>query len=73
MKRIIYRKENGQLCVITAANNAEIKQVGTKDVPAGLDFWIVDALSIPPDRTMRDAWDIDLKKAGPCDGVGGSN
>lgn len=32
--------------------------VAAKDVPAGVDYQIVDVSDIPSDRTFRDAWEI---------------
>jgi hypothetical protein len=32
--------------------------IAAKDVPAGLQYFIVDASEIPTDRTFRNAWEI---------------
>lgn len=35
-------------------------------------YWIVDASQIPPDRTFRDAWEVD-ESLGDPDGFGGTS
>ena len=42
--------------------------VGRKDVPPGVQFWIVHAADIPSDRSDRDAWELDIAR--PSDGQG---
>lgn len=34
-----------------------VEQIAQKDVPAGLPYTIVDASTIPTDKTFRDAWE----------------
>ena len=58
-QRIIYPTENGGVAVIIPAPECSlsIEQIAAKDVPAGIQFKIVDAADIPEDRTFRDAWE----------------
>lgn len=49
-----------------------VEEVGLKDVPAGLPFWIVDTSTIPEDRTFRDAWELDEDSLGEPTGFGGA-
>jgi hypothetical protein len=39
-------------------------------VPAGKEYWIVDASDIPEDRTFRNAWELD-SSMGTAHGIGG--
>jgi hypothetical protein len=60
-KRIIYKTDNNDVAVIVPApeylNTHTIEQVAAKDVPAGVEYKIVDVSEIPSDRTFRDAWE----------------
>lgn len=58
-KRIIYPTPEGGVAIIVPATNCgmTIEQIAAKDVPAGVDFRIVDASDIPTDRTFRNAWE----------------
>lgn len=71
-KRIIYQTEDGGVAVVTPTSEAlehfTITEIADKDVPAGLPYKIVDDVSIPTDRTFRDAWEIDVTTL--TDGVG---
>lgn len=55
-----------------ADNQLSVLQIGQKDVPAGIPFWIVDASDVPADRTFRDAWELDEAAMGVPDGYGGT-
>ena len=33
-----------------------IEEIAAKDVPAGTSYQIVDASTVPTDRSFRDAW-----------------
>jgi hypothetical protein len=35
-----------------------VEQIAAKDVPAGVPFRIVEADTIPTDRTFRNAWEF---------------
>jgi hypothetical protein len=67
MNRIIYQTESGGVAVIIPAESVE---AALKDVPAGVDYEIIEEGSLPTDRFFRNAWvkgtgkvDIDLPKA----------
>jgi hypothetical protein len=57
--RIIFRKEDGGVAVIIPVPDCglTIEQVAAKDVPAGAPHRIVEADTIPSDRTFRAAWE----------------
>lgn len=63
-KVIIYKQDNGTVAIIRPTEEAlatmTIEQIAAKDVPAGKTFSIVDAASIPTDRTFRNALKYDL-------------
>ena len=56
--RIIYPTDDGVAIIIPAAEcGLTIEEIAAKDVPAGTPFKIVDADTIPSDRTFRNAWE----------------
>jgi hypothetical protein len=61
MQRIIYKTENGGVAVVIPTSEwleaHTIEELAEKDVPAGVEFKIVDIADIPSDRTFRDAWE----------------
>jgi hypothetical protein len=68
-KRIIYQSDIGGGAVIIPCDcGMTIEQIAVKDVPAGKPFKIVDASTIPTDRSERDAWTVD--EADLTDGIG---
>jgi hypothetical protein len=71
-QRIIYQPPGLPVAVIIPCNcGLTLEQIGTKDVPQGLPFWIVPTSSIPSDRDMRNAWAIDTSSIGEPSGRGG--
>ena len=66
--RIIYQTEEG-LAVIVPSGKLAIEEVARKDVPAGVDYWIVEDNEVPSDRTFRNAWELD-ENIGEPDGQG---
>lgn len=60
-KRIIYTTEAGGVAVVIPAPQAlesmSLEEIAAKDVPQGVPFEIVDAASIPTDRTFRNGWE----------------
>ena len=58
--RIIFENDEGGVSIIVPSPSAglTIEQIAKKDVPAGKEYWIVDASDIPSDRTFRNAWSI---------------
>lgn len=59
-KRIIYPTPEGGVAIIVPAPDCglTIEEIARKDVPAGVDFRIVDASEIPEDRAFRNAWEF---------------
>lgn len=57
--RIIYRLTDNSVAIIIPAPDCglTIEQIAAKDVPAGVPFRIVEADTIPADRTFRNAWE----------------
>jgi len=70
--RIIYQNDAGGVAVLIPTSEAlaeyGIDAIAKKDVPAGKPYKIVDASTIPTDRTFRAAWEVDV--ATLTDGVG---
>lgn len=60
--RIIYENEDKSIVILIPTEEAvsicTIEDIAEKDVPTGLPYWIVDASTIPSDRTFRGAWEI---------------
>lgn len=69
--RIVFQLD-GQPVSIMEPCEAQLttKQVGIKDVPPGVPFWIIDHKDIPSDRQFRDAWDLDFVAMGEPAGYG---
>lgn len=66
--RIIYKTENG-VSIIIPTGEIDIAEVARKDVPVGVDYWIVEDSDIPTDRTFRNAWELG-DSLGAADGQG---
>ena len=72
-KRIVYQLTGQPVAIVIPCQcGLTIEQIGQKDVPPGVHFWIVDAASIPADRTFRDAWELDTADMGEPSGIGGT-
>ena len=69
-KRIIYKASDGTVIIIVPADNIDmtVEEIAKKDVPTGLKYKIVDVSEISPDRTFRNAWDINESEL--TDGTG---
>jgi hypothetical protein len=67
--RIIYQTEEG-LAVIVPTGELDINEVARKDVPADVNYWIVEDSEVPSDRTFRDAWELNPTDLGTPDGQG---
>ena len=67
--KIIYQTEEG-LAVVVPTGELDINEVARKDVPAGVDYWIVEDNEVPSDRTFRDAWELNVSDLGTPDGQG---
>lgn len=64
---IVFEYEGGAAVMAVATDiGLTILQIGQKDVPAGLPFWIVDA------STITDDYVIDPEVLGEPDGYGGT-
>ena len=63
-QRIIFSTEDGGVAVLipTAEYLAghTIEELAQKDVPAGVEYKIVDVSEIPSDRTFRNAWEYQV-------------
>ena len=57
--RIIYPTPDGGVAIIVPSPDCglTIEQIAAKDVPAGVEYKIVDVADIPEDRTFRNAWE----------------
>lgn len=57
--RIIYPTPDGGVAIIIPAPDCglTIEQIAAKDVPAGVEYKIIDADEVPTDRTFRNAWE----------------
>ncbi len=63
MKRIIYKVEEGVAIIVPSPNwTGTMEELASKDVPSGVEYYIVDASSIPTDRKYRNAWELVNKK-----------
>ena len=67
--KIIYQTEEG-LAVVVPTGELDINEVARKDVPAGVDYWIVEDSEVPSDRTFRNAWEANATDLGTPDGQG---
>jgi hypothetical protein len=58
--RIIYPTPEGGVAIIIPAPDCglTVEEIAAKDVPAGVPFRIVEADTIPEDRTFRNAWEF---------------
>lgn len=58
--RIIYPTPEGGVAIIIPTPDCGLtaEQIAAKDVPAGVPFRIVEADTIPTDRTFRNAWEF---------------
>lgn len=57
-QRIIYENNFGGVSIITPCEGIHIEEIISKDIPLNSNYIIVNADSIPTDRTFRDAWEI---------------
>ena len=57
--KIIFRNPDNSVCVITPSPKCDltIEEIAAKDVPAGLEYKIVEDSEVPSDRTFRNAWE----------------
>ena len=59
-KRIVYQTADGSVAVVSPAPDCglTIEEIAAKDVPSGTPFKIVNAASLPKDRSFRGAWTL---------------
>lgn len=70
-KRIVYQLPEQPVSIIIPCEcGLTIQDIGIKDVPNGVPFWIVPMDSIPTDCAFRDAWELDYDALGEPTGVG---
>jgi len=67
--KIIYQTDDG-LSVIIPTGEISVAETARKDVPVGVDYWIVEDSEVPSDRTFRDAWEANATDLGTPDGQG---
>jgi len=58
-KRIIYPTPEGGVAIIVPAPECglSIEQIAAKDVPAGVEYKIIDTADVPTERAWRNAWE----------------
>ena len=58
-QRIIYPTPEGGVAIIVPASECglSIEEIAAKDVPAGVEYKIIDVSEVPTDRTFRNAWE----------------
>lgn len=68
---IIYEEVDGKMSITVPLDNSiPVIEIGRKDVPPGVDFWIINESDIPTDHTFRDAWELDRDALGAPHGQG---
>lgn len=71
-KKIIYKNDQGGVAIFHPSPEAVAKygleKIAGAVVPSGKPYKIIDAVDLPADRSMRDAWTVD--EADLTDGVG---
>lgn len=55
-QRIIYQNAEGGVSVIIPTGEIPIEDVIAKDLPAGVEYSVVDVSDLPSDRYFREAW-----------------
>ncbi len=67
MKLIVYTQSNNQVAVlIPCTTELTLLEIGIKDVPKDIPFWIVDQSELP--TTPQETWK--LENMGQPDGIG---
>lgn len=69
---IIFEMDSG-VCALTQGidNGLTLLETGQRDVPAGIQFWIVDPSELPMDEPTE-VWELDAESLGGPDGIGGT-
>lgn len=72
-RRIVYQIPGEPVASMTPCEcGLTIEQIGVKDVPDGVSFWIVDESIIPLDPDERLEWKLPAEQLGSPSGVGGT-
>lgn len=60
-------------CTMTpgVGNGLTLLETGQRDIPAGVQFWIVDQAELPTDEPTE-SWEIDIAALGEPAGIGGT-
>ncbi len=67
MKLIVYTQLNNQVAVlISCTTELSLLEIGIKDVPKDIPFWIIESTELP--TTPQETWE--LKDMGDPDGIG---
>ena len=67
MKLIVYTQLNNQVAVIIpCSTRLTLVEIGIKDVPKDIPFWIVDQSELP--NTLQETWK--LENMGQPNGIG---
>ncbi|UYU30513.1 hypothetical protein [Siccibacter colletis] len=69
--KVIYQSEYGVAVLSPADCGLTVLEVGQKDVPAGLPFWLVNEAELPLD-IPQEAWELDEAALGEPSGIGGT-
>lgn len=71
MQVILFNTDAGVAILMPALNiGLSLVEIGKKDVPKGVPFWIADTDELPMDKPTE-AWVIDESTAGAPTGYGG--
>lgn len=70
-KVILHQDPDTNMVIITyPSGELSLIETANKDVPTGVEYWIVNKNDLPDDRSFRDAWVIDQQILGQPDGIG---
>lgn len=69
---IIFKTSDG-VCTLTQCidNGLTLEETGQRDVPSGIQFWIVDPSELPMDEPTE-AWELNTDTLGDPSGIGGT-
>ena len=68
---IVFQQRDGAVALMTPCDcGLTVEQIGEKDVPEGILFWVIDASSLPDDQTFFNAWELDVASMGGPAGIG---
>lgn len=70
MQAIIFENQGAARVLFPAVCGLSVLDIGRKDVPQGVSFWIVSTDDLPD--VALEAWELNVKKMGAPAGTGGS-